>query len=211
MTTTLILLRHGATAANRRRPYILQGLHPDSELVEAGRAQARAAGVALRAFQITHIYSSPLKRARDTAQAVADQFRLPVQVEPGLVEADVGEWAGLSWAEIERRWPAEYLAFRQDPEENGYVGGENLTQVRERVLPVVEGLRAAHSGECLLLVGHGVVNRVLLGYWLGLPQAQARRLPQDNAGFSRVDFCGETASVRSVNEVAHLTSLLAAA
>jgi probable phosphoglycerate mutase len=211
MTTTLLLLRHGATAANLCRPYTLQGLHPDSDLAEVGVAQARAAGVALRAFPITRIYSSPLKRARDTAQTVADQVGLPVQVEPGLVEADVGQWAGFSWAEIERRWPRDYQAFRQDPEQNGYPGGENLGQVRDRVLPVLDALRAAHPGECVLLVGHGVVNRILLGYWLGLPQAKARRLPQDNAGFSRVDFCGETASVRSVNEVAHLLHLTAAA
>ena len=202
--TTLLLVRHGATAANLCRPYTLQGLRPDSELAPPGLEQARAAGRALSAFPVVQVYSSPLRRALATAAAIGAQLGLAVVVEPGLVEADVGLWSGLSWQEVERRWPDAWRAFHDDPEHNGYLGGESLADVRSRVLPVVEQLLARHDGQCLVAVAHGAVNRVLLAGWLGLPLGHARRLPQDNGGYSVVEFEGSSARVRSLNESAHL-------
>jgi broad specificity phosphatase PhoE len=205
--TLLLLVRHGATQANLARPYTLQGLRPDSDLAEAGVAQARAVAPALRTFAVTRAYCSPLKRARRTARLIADGLGVPLAVEGPLVEADVGLWSGLSWGEVERRWPAEYVAFREDPERHGYLGGENLAQVRDRALPAVERLAARHPGETLLIVSHGVVNRVLLAHWLGLPLRHARRLPQDNAGLNVVALGGDAAKVRTINAVAHLAEL----
>src|SRR5262245_45942555 len=144
--TKLILMRHGATEANLRHPYTLQGSQPDSELAAAGVAQSRAAAEVLCLHAVIRIYASPLKRARGTASEVADQLGLSYEVEGGLLEVDVGLWAGLSWPEIERRWTEAYRAFREQPERHGYLGGENLTQVRDRVLPVVQTLLARHPG-----------------------------------------------------------------
>jgi broad specificity phosphatase PhoE len=208
MTTRLLLARHGATRANLARPYILEGLRPDSELAGVGFAQARAAGEALRTFPVGTIYSSPLRRARATAGVIAERLGVQVEIEPGLAEADVGLWAGLSWQEVERRWPGECAAFRDDPEQNGYLGGENLPQVRARVVPVVEGLVQRHAGECFLVVAHGAVNRVLLAHWLGIPLRFARRLPQDNAAFNVVEFTDGEFTVRTLNQATHLTHLL---
>jgi broad specificity phosphatase PhoE len=199
-TTTLILARHGATAANLRRPYTLQGLRPDSDLAPEGVAQARAAAVALRPFPIAKVYSSPLRRAWQTARAIAAD----VAAEPGLAEVDTGLWTGLTWGEIEARWPDECRAFHEDPEAHGYLGGENLAQLRARVLPVIDPLLARHAGQTVLIVGHGVVNRVLLAHWLGLPLRFARRLPQDNAGFNVVEAEGGTIKVRTLNQAGHL-------
>ncbi|HSQ56184.1 MAG TPA: histidine phosphatase family protein, partial [Gemmata sp.] len=161
MPTTIILLRHGATAANTARPYTLQGARPDSELVDLGRSQAAAAGRALAEFPISRIYSSPLRRAQETAEIIAAVGGSSVSVEEGLIEADTGEWTGMTWEEIERRWPFECAAFHADAERHGYLGGENLRQVRDRVLPVVEGLVEKHPEEMIAIVCHGVVNRVL--------------------------------------------------
>jgi broad specificity phosphatase PhoE len=205
MPTTLILVRHGATAANTTRPYTLQGVRPDSELVDAGVRQAQAAGRALLAFPIRTIYSSPLRRARATAELIAAPQRLSVIVEDGLVEADVGTWSGLTWEEVEHRWPREFAAFHADAETNGYLGGENLAQVRDRVLPVVERLIAKHDDEMIAAVSHGVVNRVLLAHWLGLSLRLSRQLPQDNTGFNVIEFTGGRAKVRTVNAAGHLS------
>jgi broad specificity phosphatase PhoE len=202
--TTLLLVRHGATAANLSRPSTLQGLRPDSELAPPGLEQARALGQALRSFPVVTIYSSPLRRALATAKVIGSQLGVAVVVEPGLVEADVGLWAGLSWEEVERDWPDAYRAFHDDPEQSGYLGGESLEDVRRRVLPVAERLVSSHEGESVVAVAHGAVNRVLLACWLGLPLRYARRLPQDNGGFSLVEFQGGSAQVRSLNETAHL-------
>jgi broad specificity phosphatase PhoE len=124
--TVLILARHGATQANVCRPHVLQGLRPDSELVAAGVAQARAAARALRGYPLAQAYCSPLKRARQTARLIARPRGLPLAVEEALAEAGVGLWAGLSWDEIAARWPDEDRAFHADPERHGYLGGENL-------------------------------------------------------------------------------------
>ncbi len=209
--TTLILVRHGATAANLAKPYALQGARPDSELAAAGVGQAHAAAAALAALPVSAVYSSPLRRAGATAEAIAHRLGLPVEVESGLIEADTGVWSGLTWEEVERRWPAEHRAFQDDAERHGYLGGENLAEVRDRVLPAVEALAARHGGETVVLVSHGVVNRVLLAHWLGLPLRLARRLPQDNAGFSVVEFSADAAKVRTLNAAAHLARVTAAA
>ncbi len=197
--TVLILVRHGATQANVSRPYVLQGLRPDSELLEDGIVQAKATACAVEAYPIIKAYCSPLKRARSTTRVIADFLGVPLDVEEALVEADVGQWTGLTWEEIKQRWPEEYRVFHEDPERHGYVGGENLGQVRDRVLPAVERLVARHGGETILVVGHGIVNRVLLAHWLGLPLRYARLLPQENGAFSVVEFWKDRVSLGAFN------------
>lgn len=202
--SVLLLARHGVTEANVRLPYTLQGLRPDSELIDEGLRQARALAAAVAGGPVVHAYCSPLRRARQTAEVIANALGVPLSVEEGLVEADVGLWAGLTWEEVSRRWPEESCAFHEAPDLNGYLGGENLAQVCRRVLPAVERLVERHPGQTVLVVSHGVVNRVLLAHWLGLPLRHARRLPQDNGGLNTVVFRDDTPRVRTVNAVAHL-------
>jgi broad specificity phosphatase PhoE len=209
--TRLILVRHGATAANVSRPYTLQGSRPDAEFNYIGMRQAEAAGRALAAFRVAKVYSSPLKRALATAELIAAPLAAPVEVVGGLIEADVGAWAGLTWEEIARRWPAEHATFHADPERHGYLGGENLAQVRDRVLPVIAKLVAGHPDETIVLVAHGVVNRVLLAHWQEMPLRDSRRIPQDNGGYSIVEVSDGKARIVTLNATAHLTAIPAAA
>jgi broad specificity phosphatase PhoE len=205
--TTLLLVRHGATRANLLRPYTLQGLRPDSELDAVGIAQAEATAQALRSYPIVQVYCSPLRRARRTAQILAATLDVPLEMEEGLAEADVGEWAGLTWEEVGRRWPEEFRVFHDNPERNGYLGGENLRDVAGRSLPVIERLVARHEGQTILAVSHGTVNRVLLATFLGLPLRRAREIPQDNGAFNVIELKGATSKVQVVNAVAHLAAL----
>lgn len=209
--TVLILVRHGATRANITRPYRLQGLRPDSRLVAIGKRQARALSETLERYPIAAVYSSPLQRARATARLLAGTRSLPVMIEEGVIEADVGDWTNLSWPEIERRWPRECRAFHKAPERHGYLGGDNLAQVRARVVPAVERLIAEHAGQTIAVVCHGVVNRVLLAHWLKLPLRYCRQIPQDNAAFNVIEFRDSQAKVRTVNATVHLLALSRAA
>lgn len=202
--TRLFLVRHGSTTANLVRPYILQGLRPDPELSALGVAEARAAARALASAVIVHVYASPLKRAHATAQVIAEALGVPLTLEQTLVEADIGLWSGLTWEEVERRWPEERRAFEDDPERHGYLGGENLAQVRDRVLPRMEELAERHRGAAFAVVGHGVVNRVLLAHWSRLPLKHARRLPHDNGGINIVTWDDDTPKVRTINAIGHL-------
>jgi broad specificity phosphatase PhoE len=204
--TRLILMRHAATAANLCRPYTLQGSRPDAPLAPEGVRQARLAAASLSQIPIHAVYSSPLIRALATAEALGR----PVTVERALAEVDVGEWAGLTWEEVARRWPAEHAAFEEDAELHGYTGGENLAQVRARVVPAVEDIAASNTGRTVLVVCHGVVNRVLLAHWMGVPLRCARNLPQDNTGYNVIDFVGGKAKVRTLNRADHLEASRAA-
>jgi len=197
--TTLILVRHGATAVNVREPQCLQGRWQDSELIEAGHAQAQATGAALRGLSLSAIYSSPLMRARQTAEHIAVGRGKPVRIVDTLIEADVGQWQDLSWAAIEKRWPAECQAFHEDAERHGYLGGENMAQVRDRVLPAIERLIERHAGETFVVVGHGVANRALLAHWMGLPLRYTRRVPQDNGAFSVIEVIEGRVRLRTLN------------
>jgi broad specificity phosphatase PhoE len=193
--TRLLLMRHAATAANLQRPYTLQGSRPDAPLAPEGVAQAEAAARRLEHLSLHAVYASPLIRARATAEALGK----PVTLVPELTEVDVGEWAGLTWEEVARRWPREHAAFEEDAGRNGYLGGESLEDVRRRVAPAVESLASRHAGETVLVVSHGVVNRVLLAHWMGVPLRYARSLPQDNTGYNVIDFAGGKAKVRMIN------------
>lgn len=198
----LILVRHAATRANVSEPYVLQGLRPDSALVPEGRRQARAVAEVLRHCSAVKAYCSPLKRALQTARPIARSLGVSLEVEDALLEADTGRWTGLSWPEIRERWPDECKAFEKDAERHGYLGGESLAQVRDRILPAMEGLVARHTGQALVVVGHGVANRVLLAHWLGLPLRYARQIPQDNGAFSVVEFRAAVGRVRTINTLA---------
>jgi broad specificity phosphatase PhoE len=169
-----------------------------------GIHQARCVGRALRPYLLSGVYCSPLKRARETAQLIGAELDTPVEVIEALSEIDTGLWTGFTWEQVGERWPEESRAFHEDPGTHGYLGGETLAQVHNRVLPVVQGLVTRHQGETFLIVSHGVVNRVLLAHWLGVPLRHARQLPQDNAGINVVEFRNGVPSVRTVNAVAHL-------
>lgn len=209
--TTLILVRHGATAGNVRRPSLLQGLFPDSELIDHGREQARAAAFALSRQTISAIYATPLKRAHETARLIAEPHGMTVALEEALVEAHFGDWTNLSWPEIEKRWPDEVRNFRADCEQHGYPGGENLAQVRERTLPAIERLVTLHSGQTIVVVAHGTVNRVLLAHWLGMPLREARSISQENSAINTIEFVQGQPTVHAVNATAHLAKRLSSA
>jgi broad specificity phosphatase PhoE len=207
-TTTLILARHGATNSNLQQPYTLQGCKLDTDLTPLGRLQAQALAKFLTDHPVRHVYCSPLRRAMQTAQLVADAHRLPLEVVTGLTECDIGQWEGLSWTAIAERWPREEKRFREDAEQCGYLGGENLGQVRDRVLPVIHELVERQPSDALVVVSHNVVNRVLLAHWLGIPLRFARRLPQNNGGHSLVVFRARAGRVQTINVASYLKDLL---
>jgi broad specificity phosphatase PhoE len=145
--TTILLARHGETEWNRIGRY--QGW-ADPPLNETGRAQARTLADQLRSTPFDAVYSSDLRRARETAEIVAAPHGVPVIAEPGLREVNVGEWSGLTQAEVERRFPGG-----ERP------GGETREQHARRVLAAAEQIARAHPGGCILLVSHGGTMRAL--------------------------------------------------
>jgi broad specificity phosphatase PhoE len=203
-TCWLYLVRHGATANNCARPPRLQGRRTDPPLSEEGRRQARRTGACLASCGRAGLCSSPLLRARQTAEAIGTAAGLPVEVVDELIEVDVGRWEGLAWDEIERADPEAYRAFMADPATHSYLGGESLQSVQQRVLPAFERLLARGLGRVLAVVAHNVVNRCYLAHLMNAPLGSFRYIPQDNCGVNLLRYRGGRVKPVTVNAVFHL-------
>ncbi len=188
MKTSLFLLRHGATRLNLEVPYRLQGSEHDEPLDAIGQAQAAGARDLLRSVPLAAFYSSPLRRAMQTAQIVAMPHALPVTPLADLREGSVGTWSNRTWDEIKANERKAYDLFVQNPGIHGYAGGENFTQVLERVRPVFHELLRKHEGQAIAVMGHQIVNRVIVADLLGLDLAKARKLKFANAGVSLISI-----------------------
>lgn len=203
--TYLYLLRHGATDANQRRPYVLQGQGTDGPLSQAGRTQARRAAEALAHLPIHTVFASPLKRSRETAAIVAEPHGAQVRVVPEITEVDVGEWEAMSWNAVMERYPEQYRRFMSDPAVFPYAGGESYADVARRVVPALEAILREHDGH-VAVVGHNVVNRVFLAHLLGVELRRARTLRQSNCGINVIRRKGDEIELITLNGVLHLES-----
>ena len=204
--TTLLLVRHGATAWNLLQPYVLQGRRMDPPLAPDGRAQAAVAAAALRDWPIAAVYCSRFRRAWQTADAIGQPHGLAPQILRGIEEIDCGQWECLTWDQARAKNPVEVAAFFADPARHGYLGGENLDQLVARVVPPLEAIAARHPGETICVVAHNSVNRSALAYWLGLPAGLSRKLPQENAAWNVVRFRGGEAKVATINATGRLSA-----
>ena len=208
--TRLYLIRHGATEANRARPYRLQGRGTDLPLDEVGRSQARRASEVLvsAGVRLAVVYSSPLRRAMETARLVAEPHGLEPCPVALLTEADVGRWESLTWDEVRAREPELHDRFHADPGRVPYPEGESFADVAVRVVPVMADLALKHPGEVIAVVAHNVVNRAYLAELLGVPIERARALRQSNGGINVIDYHEDgRVEVFSVNGALHLEGL----
>lgn len=203
-TTWLYLIRHGATAANECRPYVLQGRSVDLPLSETGRRQAAALGSFLQHRGIEHVYASPLRRAVETAEAIAAPRALRVSTDQRLVECDVGRWEGMDWDSISREYPAEYQAFMDDPAAHPYLGGETYRDVADRVRPAITEVLERHAGRSIAVVAHNVVNRVYLAGLLGLELRRAKDIRQSNGGINLIRHRRGETELMTLNMFFHI-------
>ena len=200
----MFLVRHGATDANLANPPRLQGHATDTPLSPLGRRQAAATAQLLATLQLSAVYCSPLRRATETAIAIASEYDLEVRTIDSLTEIDVGAWEQQTWEDVEREEPEAYRRFMSNPAEHGYRDGENLTQVHERVAPAIRITMEAHLGEAIACVAHNVVNRVFLAELIGLQISQARRINQDNCGVSILRLRDGEIKLLTCNSTFHL-------
>jgi probable phosphoglycerate mutase len=181
--TTILLARHGESDWNVEQRW--QG-HADRSLTARGRAQARALADRLDGYPLTAIYSSDLRRALDTARAVAERRGLEVTARVDLREVDVGSWSGRSRAELAAGFPEQLARWERGSQ--GWEGGESYEEMAARIVRAVGEIAAAHSGEHVLVVSHGGTVRAVHAYALGMEfHAHRRSAPvEPNARLSAV-------------------------
>jgi broad specificity phosphatase PhoE len=167
LATTIVMVRHGETDWNRERRF--QG-HADTLLNEAGRAQAAELAETLADEGLAAVYTSPLRRAAETAEIVAARLGLDLHPLEALREIHVGEWQGLTIDEVKERHPG------LEDGRSGWPGGETYEALSARVLPALVALAADHPGERVLAVTHAGPVRAALSAAMGLSYDDARPL-----------------------------------
>jgi 2,3-bisphosphoglycerate-dependent phosphoglycerate mutase len=204
----LYLIRHGQSDFDRTgdRWTSTRGAQWDPPLSEQGREQAALLAGRLRVMDLDPfvVYSSPLRRAIETAEAFAREAGTDVSLDDELVEAHIGGWEGKPFEEIIASDPEVMQHIRhQRAIWHRAPDAERGDRFRSRVHDVVEGLLERHPAENLLLFVHGGVINAYIGELLGLGQ-EMFFLPE-NTSLNSVDVDGHTRIVRFLNDVLHLT------
>jgi probable phosphoglycerate mutase len=200
--TRLLLLRHGQTELSVQRRYSGRGNPP---LTAVGREQAaRAAKMLAAKGGISAIVTSPLGRARETAEAAGAALGIEVRVVDGLTETDFGDWEGLTFREAAERDPELHARWLGDPSLPA-PGGESFDTVRERVEAVRRDLVARYPGANVVVVSHVTPIKTLLQLALGVGPSLLYRLHLDLASLSLAEFYPDGgSSVRLVNDTSYL-------
>ena len=199
--THVIALRHGQTAYNATQR--IQG-HLDIGLDDTGLWQAGRAGAALVDAGLAAVHSSDLARARDTAAAVAAACGLPLAVHAELRERHFGAFEGLSYAEIEARFPDDARRWRQREPGFGPGGGESLELFSARCVAAFTRLAQAHPGQTIAIVAHGGVLDCLYRAASGIGLQQPRTWVLANAAINRLLYTGEGFRVVGWDDRRHL-------
>jgi len=198
----LILVRHGETESNRLGLALGRA---DVPLNERGRWQAERLALALASEPLVAVYSSPLARALETAQAIAEVHSLDVQVEAGLIEMDIGQAEGLTFSEMRERFPGllEVWAGPEGPFQP-LPGGERLVDVQQRAWDAVGRIAARHPGEVACAVTHNFVILTVLATVMKIGLADFRRLRHAVGAISELDITPARARIVRLNDTCHL-------
>ncbi|MFJ5223701.1 bifunctional RNase H/acid phosphatase [Streptomyces sp. NPDC088400] len=202
---TFVLLRHGETALTPSKRFSGSG-GTDPELSAVGRRQAEDAAAAMAARgTVQEIVSSPLRRCRETAAAVASRLGLDVTIEEGLRETDFGAWEGMSFGEVKERYPDDLDAWLASPAVAPTGGGESFATVGRRVEAARDRLLARYQGRTVLLVTHVTPVKILVQLALGAPPEALFRMELSAASTSVVAYYADgNPSVRLLNDTSYL-------
>jgi phosphoserine phosphatase len=205
MKTTMILVRHGQTEWNRVERFRGQA---DVPLNNTGLMQAASTGKRIAStWEPVAVYSSPLSRAVKTAQATASLFDLTVQIHPGLADINYGIWQGLTPEEVSVDWPEKLAAWYKTPHLACIPGGESLAELRERAMAAVNELAGHHLGQTIVVVGHTVINRIILLGILGLGNERFWGLRQEPCAINVFEVGAGDYILVSMNDTCHLQEI----
>jgi len=197
----LTLVRHGETLWNKEKK--IQGI-TDVELSEVGLEQADRLSLALKDENFDRIVTSPLKRARRTAQAIGRYHNLPILVNPDLRELNAGEFEGLSLPDIQVRYPDFITRWRQDHASVTMPQGESLQEVQNRAWPVIQEVTEA----CLnaLVVAHSFVIMAILCKVQNRNLSESSEVRIGIASRTSLEYNNGSSQILIFNDTTHLDS-----
>jgi probable phosphoglycerate mutase len=192
----VILVRHGQTDENVSGRISGQGPVP---LNARGQEQARLVAEALAPLGVHYIFSSPLVRARQTAEFLAERLQKSIEEIPDLREVGYGDWEGKTFNEM-RTHPVAHQVFH-DPINATFPNGESLLEVQQRGIRAVEWVRNTYPQAIVTMVSHGDVIRTALAHYLGMPFNEYRRLDLDNGAISVLELLDGWIRLKALNFV----------
>jgi probable phosphoglycerate mutase len=202
--TSVYLVRHGQTAWNKEE--IFRG-RTDVPLDQTGLIQAELAGQYFKGMEIHAIYSSPLSRAWQTAQKIAQIHQLKVEPLEGIIDMSFGDWEGHAHQEIRQMDNETYRQWIDSPHMVKLPGGESLDDVRGRTMAALEEVLRKHSEKTLVLVSHRVVCKVLICSILGLDNSHFWQIAQDTTAINLIQYKKGKYILSLMNETCHLKAL----
>jgi alpha-ribazole phosphatase len=203
MGVKLFLIRHGQTDSNVEGRY--QG-SLDTSLTEKGIEQAAAAKKYLTKVSFSNIYSSPLKRAIQSAEIIAEDTGLDIRIKKDLREIDFGKWEGMKFGEINAKYRQDYQNWLEDPYNSPPTGGESFGSVIERSNKTVKGI-VDHNPDnsSVAIITHGGVILALIVNWLQIPSQCWRSLIQRQGAINIVVIDRDFPYISSINYTGHIT------
>jgi len=199
----ILLVRHGETDWNLAQRF--QG-HSDVPLNQVGLRQAQALRDHLSAETIGMIYSSDLQRAHETAKIISNG-KNKLQNDARLREVHFGEWEGLTYYEIQKKYPGQLAAWEQDVYKVAPPNGETLEALASHTQSFMNDLLLNHKDETILIVTHGGVIRVLICLALNLPARMYWQFQVAQASLSEIAFYPAGAILNFMNDTCHLSAL----
>jgi len=199
----LFLVRHGETAWNRDKR--IQGARSNTPLNQSGFEQADRLANLLRQEGLDAAYSSPLKRAMDTAQVIAKECRIPLSVVPEFREIDAGELDGLTTREMGSRYATFWEDWSQGDPSTRLPSGESLEELQNRAWWAVERILERHVDGAAVMVAHMFTNMVVIAKAIDLDLRHVLHLRQDTAAVNIVEFSTQRNVLTLLNDTCHLS------
>jgi len=186
----VLLVRHGEN--DYVKTHRLAGRQPGVHLNKTGRKQAQAVAKRLKGATIKAVYTSPMERAMETAQPIADALGLEAIVRPGLLETDIGKWTGKSLKKLSKK--KRWRVVQSAPSLLRFPGGESFAETQHRIVRELESLANQHEPkDVIVCVSHADPIKLAVAYYLGLPLDQFQRLGVSPASITALNI-GEMGS-----------------
>jgi broad specificity phosphatase PhoE len=201
MSTAILIIRHGETAWNLNE--IFRGTY-DVPLNEYGKQQAKLTAQSLKRMKIDAAYTSPLSRAKESAEIATKSLGISPIVHDGFIDMDYGEWTGKENSEVAKLWPKEHAAWITNPHTVRPPGGTTLHEVFQRSFNAMEELAEKHNGETFAIFSHRVMNKLLLIGALSLGLERFPFIIQGNCCINIIERIQSGYLIRSINDLSHI-------
>ena len=178
----IIFLRHGQAENNTNR--VLAGRRPGVPLTLTGLEQSEKIAKFLKPFNISTIYSSPIERAKKTAEIVSEHNSLEIKTDERLIELDMGKFTGMPYDEIFEKHGNVFLKFYEGDLEIAHNGVETFVELKKRILDMVDFVIREHNDENVLLVTHMDPIKALISTIMGLKANSLFELIIENASLT---------------------------